>query len=59
MSLASGTSTRYYPDNINLGVISRQMILGAIEMNEFFKRLSIDRKKFKDCTLVNFNFKSL
>lgn len=58
MSIAPGKSTRNYPENINLGVISRQMILRAVEMNEFSRRLSVDIKKFKDCPLVNFHFTS-
>lgn len=38
----------YHPENMNLGVITRQMILDIIEMNEFSRRLTVDIKKFKD-----------
>lgn len=45
------------PENTNLEVISGQMILDMMEINEFSKRLSVNlnMKKFKDWILRNFN----
>ena len=58
-SIDSGKCTRdYHPENINLGVISTQMMLDAVEINVFSKTLRVDIKKLRDRILVNINFKS-